>query len=34
VQLLEQTAPEAAAGTLTRFVAEVREALDSVATAR
>jgi len=34
VQLLEQAAPETAAETLTRFIAEVREALDSVATAR
>ena len=34
VQLLEQAAPETAAETLRRFVAEVREALDSVATAR
>jgi tryptophan synthase alpha chain len=32
--LLEQAAPDAAAETLTRFVAEVREAIDSVATAR
>jgi tryptophan synthase alpha chain len=34
VQLLEQAAPETAVETLTRFIAEVREALDSVATAR
>jgi tryptophan synthase alpha chain len=34
VQLLEEAAPDAAAEMLTRFVAEVREAIDSVATAR
>lgn len=34
VQLLEQAAPDAAAETLTRFIAEVREALDSLANAR
>jgi tryptophan synthase alpha chain len=34
VQLLEQAAPDTAAETLTRFVAEVREALDSIGTAR
>jgi len=33
VQLLEQAAPEAAADTLTRFIAEVRQAVDSVSTA-
>jgi tryptophan synthase alpha chain len=35
VQLLEKAAPETAAETLTQFIAEVREALDSIgATAR
>jgi len=33
VQLLEQAAPEAAADTLMRFIAEVRQAVDSVSTA-
>ncbi len=33
VQLLQQASPEAAAGTLTRFIAEVRQAIDSIGTA-
>jgi tryptophan synthase alpha chain len=33
VQLLEQAAPETAADTLTRFITEVRQAVDSVSTA-
>jgi tryptophan synthase alpha chain len=30
VQLLEKAAPDTAAETLTRFIAEIREALDSI----
>jgi tryptophan synthase alpha chain len=33
VQLLQQASPEAAADTLTRFIAEVRQAVDSIGTA-